>query len=177
MKFDISENGLFASGGQAIAQALKGNKIIQELSIASNHLGYDSSFNSDMSAVLAISDAIPAMGALTSLNISQNSIGGYVTCSGIKAAPDGPKAIAEALKGNVSEPLITIFGSVLILLLSNRQGALVKLDISRNSIKGEALQRITELCGTKGIELVNESESGSKSESGSGSESESDGYY
>ena len=47
----------------------------------------------------------------------------------------------------------------------------MKLDISRNSIKGEALQRITELCGTKGIELNNESRSGSGSEC----ESESDG--
>ena len=41
------------------------------------------------------------------------------------------------------------------------KGALEKLDISNNNIKqGEALQRITELCHTKAIELDNhESES------------------
>jgi hypothetical protein len=38
-------------------------------------------------------------------------------------------------------------------------GALAKLDISNNDIEqGEPLQLITELCNTKGVELVNNNE-------------------
>jgi hypothetical protein len=47
-------------------------------------------------------------------------------------------------------------------------GALTKLDISNNNIEqGEALQRIVDLCHTKGVELDNH-----KSESESGSDSD-----
>ena len=68
---NILNNNLLADGGKALAEALKGNNVIQELNISSNNLGYDS----DMSAVIAMSDAIPTMGALASLNLASNRIG------------------------------------------------------------------------------------------------------
>ena len=67
MKFDISKNRLFAAGGKALAGALKGNNVMQELNISSNYLGCDSNYDIDMSGVGAISDAIPTMGALESI--------------------------------------------------------------------------------------------------------------
>ena len=70
VKFDISNNKLFADGGKALAEALKGNNVMQELIIAENLLRYNSSFDSDMSGVIAVSDAIPTMGALAKFTFS-----------------------------------------------------------------------------------------------------------
>ena len=67
MKFDVSKNRFRAAGGKALAGALKGNSVMQELNISSNDLGYNSNYNSDMSGIIAISDAIPTMGALVTV--------------------------------------------------------------------------------------------------------------
>ena len=67
VKFDISDNNLRADGGKALAGALKNNNIMKELNIASNKLGENSSYDADMSGVLAICDAIPTMGALETI--------------------------------------------------------------------------------------------------------------
>ena len=77
VKFDISNNDLYAAGGKAIAEGLKNNHIMTELNLADNSLGkvgtrYDAA--ADMSGVIAISNAIPTMGALASLDLSQNGI-------------------------------------------------------------------------------------------------------
>jgi hypothetical protein len=37
-KFDISDNSILAEGGKALAEALKGNQVITELSAAGNRL-------------------------------------------------------------------------------------------------------------------------------------------
>ena len=70
VNFDISSNELRAEGCKALADALKDNKIMKELNISSNYLASYSSYVNDMSGVIAICDAIPTMGALTSLTIS-----------------------------------------------------------------------------------------------------------
>ena len=57
-----------------MAEALKGNQIMTELSISGNHMTYDGSNYGDISGVIAISNAIPTMGALASLDLSQNGI-------------------------------------------------------------------------------------------------------
>jgi hypothetical protein len=72
---NILNNNLLADGGKALAEALKGNNVMQELNLSFNDLGYDSNYDSDMSGVIAISDAIPTMGALVSANILYNGIG------------------------------------------------------------------------------------------------------
>ena len=63
-----------------LAEALKDNNVMQELNISSNDLGRDSNYDSDMSGISAISDAIPTMGALTSLNLASN----YIQAEGAK---------------------------------------------------------------------------------------------
>ena len=78
VKFDVSKNSLYANGTKVVARALAGNQMMTELSISGNHMTYDGCNNSgDMSGVIAISNSIPTMGALSSLNISANSLGRY----------------------------------------------------------------------------------------------------
>ena len=85
-KLLMGGNAIRAEGGKALAEALKDNQVMQELNISSNKLGENSSYDSDMSGVIAISDAIPTMGALTSLNVSNNNFTDYGRdMSGVKA--------------------------------------------------------------------------------------------
>ena len=91
MKFDSSTNKLRANGAKTLAGALKGNQVMQELNIADNELSWDANRNDDMSGVIAISDAIPTMGALTSLNLAKNQLGA-----------EGAKHVAKAIKVHVS---------------------------------------------------------------------------
>jgi hypothetical protein len=73
----LKSNDVRAAGGKALAEGLKGNQVITELNIAGNNLGEDTRGHTDMSGVIALADVIPDMGALASLDISNNSIGGY----------------------------------------------------------------------------------------------------
>ena len=87
VKFNASNNNLCAEGGKALGDALKGNQVLQELNIASNMLIYKAgTADTDMSGVMAISDAIPTMGAMTSLDVSSNNL-----------RAEGAKHIAAAL--------------------------------------------------------------------------------
>lgn len=121
-KFSISCNYLRAEGGKALAAGLKGSKNITELDISDNYLGNNSSWRDDidMSGVIAISDAIPTMGALTSLNISGNTIGELVEVEKLPPAgwskePAGVIVVADAIKNS---------------------GAIAKLRMARNMING-----------------------------------------
>ena len=68
VKFDISKNQIYAVGGKAIAEALTGNQVMTELNIAGTDLGKkDWQQTADMAGVIAISDAIPTMGALETI--------------------------------------------------------------------------------------------------------------
>jgi hypothetical protein len=88
-KLDISSNTLQAKGGKALAAGLKGNQVITELNIASNYLGVqDREDNTDLSGVIALADVIPGMGAMSALNLSENSL-----------QADGVNIICEALLG------------------------------------------------------------------------------
>jgi hypothetical protein len=73
-KFDISSNDIRAVGGKALAAGLKGNQVFTELNISSNRLGQNSDYDSDTSGVIALADAIPDMGALSSVNVLSNVI-------------------------------------------------------------------------------------------------------
>jgi Ran GTPase-activating protein (RanGAP) involved in mRNA processing and transport len=72
--FDISSNDIKAEGSKALAAVLKGNQVITELNFSNNNLGDNSVGESDTSGVIAIADAIPDMGALSTLILSQNGI-------------------------------------------------------------------------------------------------------
>jgi hypothetical protein len=74
LHFDISNNDIRAQGGKALAEAFKGSQVITTLIIANNMLIYKSGAGRDMSGVAALADAIPSMGALTSLNLAHNDL-------------------------------------------------------------------------------------------------------
>jgi hypothetical protein len=73
-KFDVSKNVLRAEGGMVLAASLKGNQVITELNISDNMLSLNPSNGVDISGVAAIADAIPDMGAISSVNVLFNHI-------------------------------------------------------------------------------------------------------
>ena len=78
VKFNISNNSIGAPGFKHLAEGLQGHATLSELNIASNYGSMHNgkwNGNRDMSGVIAIGAAIPTMGALSSLNISDNNIG------------------------------------------------------------------------------------------------------
>jgi hypothetical protein len=70
VKFDISNSKLHAEGAKALAVALKDNNIIKELNISRNGLDRDYRKRYDISGVIAITDAIPTMGAMETFTFS-----------------------------------------------------------------------------------------------------------
>ena len=72
---NLASNNLFAEGIELLAEALKGNQIMTELNVSGNAATWDGNKHGEMSGVIALADAIPDMGAMTSLDISNNSIG------------------------------------------------------------------------------------------------------
>jgi hypothetical protein len=68
----LKSNKLQAAGGKALAEGLKGNKVITELNIADNNLANN---GDDMSGVIALADVIPDIGAISSANLLLNNIG------------------------------------------------------------------------------------------------------
>ena len=82
VKFDVSKSSLCADGATLVAAALQDNHVMTDLNISDNHMTLGGSNISragsnyrEMSGVVAMSNAIPTMGALTSLNISNNHLG------------------------------------------------------------------------------------------------------
>ena len=62
----LEGNCLRAEGGKALAAGLKGNQVITELNVSNNRLGQNSGYDADASGIIAIADAIPDMGAMSS---------------------------------------------------------------------------------------------------------------
>ena len=104
--------------------------------------------------VIAISNAIPTMGALTSLNLASNALG-----------PKGAKRIAKAIKGHVSAlrfdwhhfELDLTSGSTAVVYgysyYNTTKGALASLDLSQSDIPAEEMGPIERLCESKRIAL------------------------
>eukprot|EP00935_MAST-01C_sp_MAST-1C-sp1_P001580 g1580.t1 len=144
------KNMLQANGGKALAPGLKGNQAITELNIASNYLGVqDSEDNSDMSGVIAIGNAIPTMGALTSLDFSNNSIGGLVLPEGWEEQEEDEDHDWEPWYKRIDGQEQTQHpgqpeGVIAIANAIPTMGALVKFDISKNEIRAEGGKALAE---------------------------------
>jgi Leucine-rich repeat (LRR) protein len=160
MSLNISNNNLCAGGGKVLAEALKGNQVMTGLNISSNYLGRKKPWindvqgnGPDMSGVIAISNAIPTMGALTSLDISNNKL-----ARGKLLSEPSYVYFDERPWGSKDKHYESDMTGFIVIALADaikNNGALVKLDISGNGIAhGDALQRLTEFCGTAGIELT-----------------------
>jgi hypothetical protein len=74
----LKDNGLCAAGAKVLGEGLKGNQGITELNLAGNHMGKEGTgryVEADMSGVITLADTIKDMGALTTLDISNNCLG------------------------------------------------------------------------------------------------------
>jgi hypothetical protein len=136
---DISKNNIRAAGGMALAEALKGSKIIKALNVADAGLCWGVEPGStDISGIIALADAISDMGALTSLNMSAN---------GLKGAEAG-KALGDAIAANTVLKELDISGGeykhqncdvefVQTFSVGLRDnGALLSLNLALNSLCG-----------------------------------------
>jgi hypothetical protein len=72
-KLDISNCTLNAEGGKALAAGLKDNQWLTELNLAGNSFGLlvDHSRDIDMSGIIALADAIPDMGAISTIIVNK----------------------------------------------------------------------------------------------------------
>jgi hypothetical protein len=142
VSLDISTCDLMAEGGKALAAGLKGNQVITELNISGSYLGLKSDYRSaENSGIIAIADAIPDMGALTSLNLSKNGMQGAEAGKALGDAlatntvlkeldlSGQPKTSICYAKPNMDVAFVKVFAPGL-----SDNGALTSLDISSNSI-------------------------------------------
>jgi Ran GTPase-activating protein (RanGAP) involved in mRNA processing and transport len=164
-KFNISDNKLCAPGTKTLAEALKGNQIMTELNISSNGIGLDDWYNegSDMPGVEPMASAIPTMGALTSLNMSNNmlatkasgkALAGILSSNSVLKELDVSKNAQYPSGGSWSDADGPGFANALAVGIS-ANGALEKLDLRNTGLGDEALKRMMmEVCRRKGIVLV-----------------------
>lgn len=168
VKFDVSDNRLGAPGFKHLSDGLQGHKTLSELNVSQNYATKDNGNddgNYDLSGVIAISNAIPTMGALVKFDISINCL---------KA--EGGKALADALKDNTVMQELNIASTVLsdygrdmsgvvaICGAIPTMGALVSANLLNNKMDVEQVQNLVtilkehatlkSLCGNKGDETV-----------------------
>ena len=147
VKFNVSNNDIRAEGGKALAEALKDNKTMKDLNIASNCLCYNSDYiasrERDMSGVIAIGEAIPTMGALETLDISRNNLGSYNGMDDL-----GPAIASSKITSlNIADNHLYNKGgikAVVDMLNKGANGTLVKLDISSNFLYAKDTKTIAE---------------------------------
>jgi hypothetical protein len=136
----LEGNGLHAEGGKALATGLKGNQVITELNVSNNNLGYNSSYDADASGITAIADAIPDMGAISSVNVLFNGIGtdqAHTLANVLKE-----HATLKSLCGNtgneteldVSGKKIGADGAIMLAPEIAGNGATTSLDVSENDL-------------------------------------------
>jgi hypothetical protein len=124
-KLSLAENELGEEGTKAIGEALEQNKTLKELDISKfPHRGSGSNIGGSAGAK-HVAKMLGVNGALTTLNLSSNEIGGHWDRSKqqMVSTPEGPKAIADALLVN---------------------GGLTALDLSSNDLKDEGVRAVCE---------------------------------
>jgi hypothetical protein len=148
-KFDISSNEIRAEGGRALAAGLKGNQVITELNISSNRLGHDSAGYGDTSGVIAIANAIPDMGALSSLTFS-----GERYYNGEDLIEDDVTITTATTDADFSgKHLGSSGGIILAAWLSRNKGALSKLDLRDNNIPSAEKALLQGTCDANEVAL------------------------
>jgi hypothetical protein len=139
-KFDISSNDIWAEGGKALAEGLKGNQVIKELNFSGNLLGYNSNSDTDTSGIIAIADVIPGMGALSSVNLLKNDIGidqAHILVSILKDHPALKSLCGN--KGNeveldMSDKMNGAADAIMLVPEITDNGAMTSLDVSSNNL-------------------------------------------
>jgi hypothetical protein len=150
----LNSNSLGADGGKALADGLKDNKVITELNISSNRLGYKTGYNhdgTDMSGVIALADVIPGMGALSKLIFGGDM---YWNNDLQKVIPEPAILEVGMTEADFSNKNLGAGGATIISawITHKDKGALTKIDLSRNNIPSDQegrLQRVYEAGGTE----------------------------
>jgi hypothetical protein len=153
-KFDISGNYLRAEGGMALAAGLEGNQVITELNISSNALCFNSNERADSSGVDAIVDAIPDMGAMTSLNLADNMICGINKYGNGTYDASGKWPLASLVTAAAVTPVQPCVGIIALANAIPDMGALITLDISSNLIGAEHKGGLQRICVASGIDFA-----------------------
>jgi hypothetical protein len=156
-KFDISGNPMDAEGCKIIVEALRGNNTLTELNIAKCDMAWGGSKHDDMSAVVALSAILPEMGALTSLDISGNSIG---ICDDLPEGwthDSGYRDCYRHKDGNQSSPPsgAKSSGAIAIVSAISDMRALSKLNVRGNNISTSEKARLQSACDANGVSLSN----------------------
>jgi Ran GTPase-activating protein (RanGAP) involved in mRNA processing and transport len=124
---------------------------LQQLNLSSNNMGADGATH--------VADNIAGMGALTSLDISDNRI---VSNAWIDPPQQGLK-VGDLVDGNPINRIDEDDGRIFVVMLNGIKaladaipdmGALIKLDISNNSIGAEQKGGLQRSCVASGIELA-----------------------
>ena len=135
VKFDISNSNVCAAGGKALAAALNANQVMTELNLACNSLGLVKQFSgADLSGVIAISDAIPTMGALVKFTFGGDA---YLDTKQMKMVTPEPATLEVGMtEADLSNKNLGAGGAVIVgAWISHKDnGALTSLDISSNNI-------------------------------------------
>jgi Ran GTPase-activating protein (RanGAP) involved in mRNA processing and transport len=148
VKLLMGGNDIRAEGGKVLAESIKDNQVMQELSIASNNLGKNSSYDSDMSGVIAISNAIPTMGAMVTVNMMGNKIGKEQLSKlqeimKVHATLVSLCGIADnATEANLSGLRMDAEDAVILAGEPPAKGAMTSLDISANDLQAEGAKHI-----------------------------------
>jgi Leucine-rich repeat (LRR) protein len=142
--------------GKALAEMLAANTVLTELDLSDNS-GPGARDGPGFAQELAV--GIRDNGALTKLILRDNSLvneqGGKVLSTMLTTNSTLTELdVSDNWKGAGSDGPAKFAKELTVGLCDN--GALTKLDISNNNIEqGEALERIADLCNTKGIKLNN----------------------
>jgi Leucine-rich repeat (LRR) protein len=156
---DVSNNRLFAEGTKLLAEALTSNQIMTALNVSSNYMMLNVSSNDGAQGVTALADAIPAMGAISSINLLLNDIPVKQAQKLVKIMQAKEKL--TTLCGLSKEETELDFScqgleSGDIVLIANDisdMRALIKLDVSNNSIDAKQEKSLQRICAAGGIEL------------------------
>jgi hypothetical protein len=172
----LAANKLGVEGTKAICEALEQNKTLKELDISGHRNGMVSNIGESAGAK-HVSKMLGVNGALTTLNLSSNFIGGHWDRSKQQevSTPEGPKAIADALLVNggltnldlssnelcgldrYGRGTYTAEGITAIADALRVNGALTRVDVRRNNIVGDgAVQLAAAVLGNLKIEMFNE---------------------
>jgi Ran GTPase-activating protein (RanGAP) involved in mRNA processing and transport len=145
-------------GTKLLAEALTGNQIMTELNLSSNHMTADG-----LSGVVALADAIPDMGALLFLDISDNQLApesGWIRVDyhGFKAAGDmvdynGVQCPVSSKFGRVYK-VQDISGISALADAIKDNGALSVLSLQSNGLEAEGGKALAE--GLKGNHVITE---------------------
>jgi Ran GTPase-activating protein (RanGAP) involved in mRNA processing and transport len=161
-KFDISSNDIRAEGVKALAAGLQGNQVITELNISDNDLGRNYHQLSDTSGIVAFADAIPDMGALFSVDVSNNDIpvdklqeiDQAVRSNRLRVIrEDSNKSLSEI---DLSSRYLDAKDAIVVAEYIKDNGAMTRLDISENYIRATGCKVLAEaLTGNQVMQELN----------------------